>query len=278
MPELPEVETIARTLRQAGPIGQSIIGQRIEGAQLLWERTLVTPSPAEFKRRIVRQSIEDVSRRGKYLVLKLSHDVLLIHLGMSGDLLIEIDSQAPEGHVRMRLNFEGGYRLCFNDPRKFGRVWLTSEPQAVLAKLGPEPLSPSFTSEDLYQRLQPRNRQIKPLLLDQTFIAGLGNIYADEALHLAKIHPLTIASTLDIKQAERLWHSIRQVLEEGIQRNGASIDWVYRGGDFQNYFQVYHRTGETCPVCGTTIERIIVGQRSTHICPTCQPLKHAGQV
>jgi formamidopyrimidine-DNA glycosylase len=275
MPELPEVETIARTLRGAGPTDQSILEQRIESAKLLWERTLVTPSPAEFERRIVNQSIEDISRRGKYLVLKLSHDSLLIHLGMSGDLLVGIYNQAPDGHVRMRLNFESGRQLNFNDPRKFGRVWLTSEPQAVLSRLGPEPMDPSFTAESLYQRLKSHHRQLKPLLLDQTFIAGLGNIYTDEALHLAKIHPLTIADTLDIDQAERLWRSIRQVLEEGIQRNGASIDWVYRGGEFQNYFRVYQRTGEACPECGTIIERIIVGQRGTHICPKCQPLKNA---
>lgn len=277
MPELPEVETIARTLRGAGPTDQSILEQRIESAKLLWERTLVTPSPAEFKRRIVKQSIEDVSRRGKYLVLKLSHDSLLIHLGMSGDLLVRTEDQVPNGHVRMRLNFESGRQLYFNDPRKFGRVWLTSEPQTVLARLGPEPLDPSFTAEDLYQRLKSHHRQIKPLLLDQTFIAGLGNIYTDEALNLAKIHPLTITDTLDIDQAERLWSSIRQILEVGIQRNGASIDWVYRGGEFQNYFRVYQRTGEACPECGTLIERIIVGQRGTHICPTCQSLKHTGQ-
>lgn len=278
MPELPEVETIVRTLRQSTPIGQSIIGQRIENAQIFWERTLVTPTTAEFEHRIVKQSIEGLSRRGKYLVFNLSRDVLLIHLGMSGDLLVEIDGQVPDGHVRMRLDFQDGRVLLFNDPRKFGRVWLTSEPQAVLANLGPEPLSTSFTADDLYQRMHPRNRLIKPLLLDQSFIAGLGNIYVDEALHLAKIHPLTIASSLDHAQIERLWRSIRQVLAEGIRRNGASIDWVYRGGDFQNYFRVYQRTGEACPECGTTIERIVVGQRGTHICPTCQELKHVEQV
>jgi formamidopyrimidine-DNA glycosylase len=113
---------------------------------------------------------------------------------------------------------------------------------------------------------------LKPLLLDQTFLAGLGNIYADEALHQALLHPLTPANQVSPGQAERLWLAIRDVLEEGIRRNGASIDWVYRGGDFQNYFRVYRRTGKPCQRCGTQIQRILVGQRATHFCPNCQPL------
>ena len=140
----------------------------------------------------------------------------------------------------------------------------------VFARLGPEPLDGSLTGEILHQRLQNRKRQIKPLLLDQGFIAGLGNIYTDEALNLARIHPLTRANGLTRKQAEALLIAIRTVLAEGIRRNGASIDWVYQGGDFQNYFRVYQRTGEPCPVCGTSIQKIVVGQRGTHFCPVCQ--------
>ena len=158
----------------------------------------------------------------------------------------------------------------FNDTRKFGRVWLTANPEEVLGKLGPEPFGRDFTPEWLHTALHSKHRQLKPLLLDQTFLAGLGNIYTDEALHLAKLHPLAASDSITAKQAEALHEAIRKVLKEGIRRNGASIDWVYRGGEFQNYFRVYDREGKPCPVCGTKIQRIIVGQRSTHFCPKCQ--------
>ncbi len=273
MPELPEVETIVNQLRLGGGAVPSLLGRRITGVQLLWERTLETPSPAEFQERIAGQAIEDIWRRGKFAVFSLSSDTLLIHLRMSGDLLVEPLSAPLAPHHRLILELDQGLRLAFNDARKFGRAWLVADPETVLKDLGPEPLDPGLTSENFYQRLKSHQRQLKPLLLDQTFLAGLGNIYADEALHLAKLHPLTLASSLTFQQAEQLLESIRRVLQEGIRRNGATIDWVYRGGDFQNYFRVYQRTGEPCPVCGTPIQRITVGQRGTHFCPTCQSLR-----
>jgi formamidopyrimidine-DNA glycosylase len=138
--------------------------------------------------------------------------------------------------------------------------------------LGPEPLGTNFTAAWLHNELHKRRRQLKPLLLDQTFLAGLGNIYSDEALHMAKLHPLAASDSVTARQAEALHEAIHNVLNEGIRRNGASFDWVYRGGEFQNYFRVYGRTGEKCPVCGTEIKRILVGQRSTHYCPKCQKL------
>jgi formamidopyrimidine-DNA glycosylase len=141
----------------------------------------------------------------------------------------------------------------------------------VVGGLGPEPFDPLFTADVLHARLHAFRRQIKPLLLDQTFIAGLGNIYTDEALHQARVHPLRLSDSLSFEESSRLWQAIRDVLSEGIRRNGASIDWVYRGGDFQNAFHVYQRTGHPCPVCGTPVERIAVGQRGTHFCPNCQP-------
>jgi formamidopyrimidine-DNA glycosylase len=273
MPELPEVETIRRALAYGGREGLPILGRQVLKIHLLWERTLAEPSPAEFQARLTGQRIQDVGRRGKFLLLHLSQGTLLVHLRMSGDLLVEPQAAPPASHHRLMLDLEGGLRLAFNDPRKFGRVWLVADPATVLGDLGPEPLEGDFTPQELYGRLQAHRRQLKPLLLDQSFIAGLGNIYADEALHLAKLHPLTISNALDYTQAERLWSSIRQVLEEGIDRQGASIDWVYRGGDFQNYFCVYQRTGEPCPQCGAPIQRLVIGQRGTHFCPHCQPLK-----
>lgn len=272
MPELPEVETIARNLQQGAPGQPAIVGRKILGVELLWERSLVEPSPDEFRRRLVGQQVEKTSRRGKFLVFSLSSDWLLFHLRMSGDLLVRPAGSLAQAHDRLLLDLQGGIQLVFNDARKFGRVWLVDEVDRVLGDLGPEPLDEIFTPKDLYTRLQRTHRQLKPLLLDQTFIAGLGNIYVDEALNLACLHPLTHSNSLSERQAEQLLDSIRTVLREGIARNGASIDWVYRGGDFQNYFRVYQRTGEPCPKCGTAIARIIVGQRGTHYCPHCQPL------
>lgn len=274
MPELPEVETIARKLRP------HLLGQRIEEADLRWARTLATPSPRRFKELVKGQEIKEVTRRAKYFILNLSDHSLLIHLRMSGDLSIKDSKIKPEKHDRLILRLRPaddaahGIRsnLVFNDTRKFGRVWLTTDPEAVLGTLGPEPLSRAFTPEWLHTALHSKHRQLKPLLLDQTFLAGLGNIYADEALNLAKLHPLSVSDTVTAKQAEVLHEAIRSVLKQGIRRNGASFDWVYRGGDYQNYFRVYDRAGKPCPVCGTEIQRIVVGQRSTHFCPNCQIL------
>jgi formamidopyrimidine-DNA glycosylase len=272
MPELPEVETITRILR-TGLSGQpSIIGRRILAVTLFWVRSLAEPSPIELQARLPGQVIEDVSRRGKFVVMHLSHGWLLFHLRMSGDLIVRTLDTPIEIHDRLLLELEGSLQLAFNDARKFGRVWLVDEIEHVLGRLGPEPLDESFSAHDLFTRLQHTHRQLKPLLLDQSFLAGLGNIYVDEALNLACLHPLTPSNTLSEEQAARLHASIRTVLMQGIARNGASIDWVYRGGDFQNYFRVYQRTGEPCPKCGTPIARIIVGQRGTHYCPRCQSL------
>lgn len=275
MPELPEVETIARKLKA------ELLGRTIKDADLRWPRTLAMPSPKKFKEQIKGHKIEEVARRAKFLILHLSPpqagtgqaSSLLIHLRMSGDLYVRKSAIKPDKHDRLVLKLSGNKSLVFNDTRKFGRVWLTSNPKEVLDKLGPEPLGRDFTSQWLYESLQKRRRQLKPLLLDQTFLAGLGNIYTDEALHLAKLHPLKRSDSVTQKQAQALYEAIRKILREGIRRNGASIDWVYRGGEFQNYFRVYDRKGKPCKVCGTKIERITVGQRGAHFCPKCQALK-----
>jgi len=276
MPELPEVETIARSLRQpAGTaVGQrraaGLPGRILTGAALTWARTLAAPAAGELSPRLAGQSVQQVGRRGKFLVITLSQDTLLIHLRMSGDLRLENNDGALQTHDRLALYFADGDRLVFNDPRKFGRAWLLADPLPVLGKLGPEPLEAGFDAARLYQRLRARHRRLKPLLLDQTFLAGLGNIYTDEALNLARLHPLRLSDDVSAEAAERLWLAIRTVLEEGIRRNGASIDWVYRGGSFQNTFRVYQRTGQPCPGCGSAVVRTLVGQRGTHYCPVCQ--------
>lgn len=272
MPELPEVETIANGLRQGGFGNPSILNQRITEASLLWERTLAIPAAEEFYARVVGQTILEVSRRGKFLLLTLTPDSLIFHLRMSGDLLVEPAAAPIPPHHRLVLKLHNGFRLGFNDTRKFGRAWLVRNPADVVSGLGPEPFAAELTPAVFHASLLRCRRQLKPLLLDQAFLAGLGNIYTDEALFLARLHPLTSAQDLTFAQAEALLASIRQVLQEGIRHHGASIDWVYRGGDFQNYFRVYQRTGQPCLVCGAPLQRILVGQRSTHFCPNCQPL------
>ena len=276
MPELPEVETIARILREGKEGIASITGKRITRATIWWERCVASPSAGAFCQRIQGQVIEEISRRGKYIVITLTKDTLLIHLRMSGDLRVEEGCSDPaerifHKHDRAALWLEGGTCLVFEDTRKFGRLWLLEDPQEELGKLGPEPLAETLSAEEFHQMLSQHRRQLKPLLMEQSFLAGLGNIYTDEALFRAHLHPLLVSSNINKQQAASLLNAIRETLQEGIRRNGTSIDWVYRGGDFQNQLCVYGRTGEACRVCGTPIERMVVGQRGTHFCPHCQP-------
>lgn len=271
MPELPEVETIAQALKVGYGGRPPLPGKRIESLSLRWPRHIAEPSISVFRRRTRGQTIHDVSRRGKYFVMPLDEGTLLVHLKMSGDLRITERQTARGRFEHTILHLDGGWDLRFSDARKFGKVYLLADPDRILAPLGPEPLSPGFTPGVLGARLAQHDRQLKPLLLDQTFVAGLGNIYADEALHRAGLHPLRRSRSLTADEVGALWRGIRAALRQGIRHNGASIDWVYRGGDFQNHFRVYQRAGEACPVCGTTIVRTVIGQRSSHFCPRCQP-------
>ena len=271
MPELPEVETIRRGLISGSDGVPSLVHQRITSVDLFWPKTVASPDPLQFIQGLQQREIVNLSRRGKFLLINLDHGTLIFHLRMSGDLRMQPAGEPTQKHDRLQLNFNSGWKLVFNDTRKFGRAWLTEDPQKVLSGIGPEPLDPDLTPDKFDAMLQVRSRQIKPLLMDQRFIAGLGNIYIDEALFSAGIHPLRRSDTLTQPEAERLLAAIREVLQQGILAKGASIDWVYRGGDFQNHFQVYKRTGSPCPRCGTPIQRIMVGQRGTHFCPVCQP-------
>lgn len=273
MPELPEVETIVRNLRVGNHPTKSLVGLEISGVKLLWPRTLVTPDLPEFLFSLPGQKIMDITRRGKLAIFKLTNLYLAVHLRMSGDLWVlkESDQQLP-AHARMVIDFMDAQSLVFNDPRKFGRVWLVDDITELTSGLGPEPFDPALDGSSFFKMLAAKHRKLKPLLLDQSFIAGLGNIYTDEALHLAKLHPMTLSNTLSSEAAGRLLDAIHQVLTMGIARNGSSIDWVYRGGSYQNHFRVYGRTDEPCSNCGQPIQRILVGQRGTHFCPVCQPL------
>ena len=264
MPELPEVETYSRQLA-------ALTGRTFLGAHVMWARSV--PTGAEvLGPRIAGQTILAVQRRGKYIVFQLSDDWLLVHLKMTGELQVQPASAPLDVHDRVVFDLDGGEQLRFHDPRKFGRVYLVADPAQVTAPLGPEPLADQFTHEVFLARLAGRRGRLKPLLLDQTFVAGLGNIYADEALHRARLHPLRHADSLTPDEREALYAAIRETLAQGIENRGTNLDWAYQQGTNQHALRVFHRHGQPCDTCGTLIERIVLGQRGTHFCPCCQPL------
>ena len=272
MPELPEVETVARALR---PL---LTGREFASAWALWSRTIAAPDPESFSFRLAGQRIVDIGRRGKYILFTLaSGDTLIVHLRMTGKLMVASpgspDLDAP--HVRAILYLTDGDALVFNDARKFGRIWLVSDLDSVVGKLGPEPLAWDFTPEVLASRLRHRRTSLKALLLDQTVVAGVGNIYADEALHLAGIHPLRTGADLTDEEVIRLHGAIREVLTASIGERGTMLR-DYRPpyglqGAYQHHLRVYQQTDRPCLRCGAPIRRIVVTQRSTHYCPQCQP-------
>jgi formamidopyrimidine-DNA glycosylase len=271
MPELPEVETIKNELT---PL---VIGRRITGITLGWEGIVKKPSLAEFCSRLTGQVITGIRRRGKYLIFSLeSGEALIIHLKMTGSLLLNHASDEPARHVRAVLHLDDGTEIRFRDPRKFGAMWLTEDAESVVARLGPEPLTEDFSAAVLSERLARRKAPIKPLLLDQNFIAGIGNMYADESLYDAKIHPLRPAPSLSQEDITRLHKAIQEVLWAAIGNKGASVENYFRpGGELGTAhfkFRVAHRLGgKLCPRCGTPIERIVVRNRGTYFCPRCQP-------
>lgn len=273
VPELPEVETVARGLRA------SVVGNTIVGADVLWQRSVVPSDATSFERRVTGCAITGVGRRGKWLMVELSSgDTLLIHLRMSGRLVLESELCVDTRHLRVVLLLDDGRRLSFFDQRKFGRLWLVADTDRVLGSLGPEPLSEEFTAARFGDMLMRRRGRIKPLLMNQRFLAGLGNIYADEALWRAGIHPLRKAKTMTPAEVRSLHKGIRSVLVAAVGSGGTTLaDAAYvqadgQSGEFGPRLAVYGRAGEVCPRCGTPVERIRIGQRGAHFCPHCQPL------
>lgn len=271
MPELPEVESVLRSLRDAAP---ALPGRVISGASVLWNGLLSGISADLFSAELEGMNFSAISRHGKYLVFKLHKDgpvcresYLIVHLRMTGRLYLVPSQQAIERYTRMVLMLDDDLALRFDDPRKFGKVWLVADPDQVLADLGPDALS--ATLDVFKSRIRNFKRQIKPLLLDQSFLAGIGNIYADESLFRAGIHPLTSSSSLTEIDLDRLYCAVRDVLAEAVEVNGANIDGVFSEGGF--IVGVYGRQGHSCPQCGSAIIKIRVGQRGTHLCPRCQP-------
>lgn len=269
MPELPEVETIARGLR--GPL----VGRQFTGVRVGWENLVARPTVEEFERGLVGQRILGVKRRGKYLVFALSSGgSLIVHLRMTGRLLIKNSDDELDKHDHLIFELDDGRELRFNEMRKLGRVYLVDDEDEVVGELGPEPLDDDFSPPDFAALLSGKRGMIKPLLLNQRFIAGIGNIYADEALFAARVHPERRADTLTTGEIERLYDAIRQVLRQGIENRGTTLtayrDAEGREGENQEYLRVFRRTGEPCPRCGTLIQRMVVGGRGTYFCPRCQ--------
>lgn len=266
MPELPEVESTVRYLRER------VEGRVITGADVGWARTIHTHAPKKFAELVRESTIEEVFRRGKFVGIRLRRQsplFLFVHLRMSGSLDV-VSSDAPQStHDRVVLYLEGGKTIRFNDTRKFGRMYLCADPSEVVGELGPEPLDDSFTADQLCTIFRSRARAAKPLLLDQNILAGLGNIYVDEVLWKAEIHPLTPASVVPHPKIVKLHQAIKETLAEAISLAGTDFgDGVVYGGMYRPV--VYGREGDPCGRCETEIRKIVVGQRGTHFCPRCQ--------
>ena len=271
MPELPEVETIVNDLRPM------LEGRRFAGVSIDCPEMVHLTSVNELRRRLSGQVVKEIARRGKYLIFRLvSGEALILHLRMTGSLLLKRKGEAPptSPYVRATFRLDDGTEMLFTDRRKLGTISLVKDENEVIGKLGPEPLDPDFTAQVLAKRLSSRKAPIKAVLCDQEVIAGIGNMYADEALFFAGIHPLRAANSLSYEEIKRLYKAIRDVLTKAIGNGGASIsDYRRPGGEqgSQQYnFYAAHRGGQTCKVCATPIERIAVRNRGTYFCPKCQ--------
>lgn len=283
MPELPEVETIRRGLVA------STIDRRIEECEVLLPRTIAFPdSSIIFCANIKQQTIRAWHRRGKYLYCELSRGHLVIHLRMTGQLKWNCQAQPVSSHTRVRFWFDEHTELRFDDQRTFGRMWWVPPDRALTAivsawqTMGVEPLGAEFTINYLADKLKNKKQPIKNALLDQRTVAGIGNIYADESLFRAGLHPLRSCHSLSLAEIERLHRSILYVLQEGLKYGGTTFSsYVNSNGSKGNYLseaQVFRRTGEECKICGAHIQRVKIAGRSSHFCGTCQPQLEAKDI
>jgi formamidopyrimidine-DNA glycosylase len=285
MPELPEVETVVSDLRP------HLAGRTIERCELSFPTIVRHPEPEQFIDAVVGLRIESVGRRGKYILIGLSPSgtaghlpasgedvILVVHLGMTGHLSI-VDGAVPlEKHTHAVFFLDDGRQLRYRDPRRFGRLLLGGEQALLTSKkmplLGPEPIDPEFAADELYRRLRNRRTALKAVLLDQRAIAGVGNIYADESLHRARLRPDRIAGTVSRRSAQRLHESLRESLEAAILNRGSSVDtyrdaWGAKGGQ-QEKLLVYGRAGEPCFTCGRPLSSKRIAGRTTVFCRHCQ--------
>jgi formamidopyrimidine-DNA glycosylase len=275
MPELPEVETVRRTLEQL------VLGKEIKEVAVFWPKIIKKPEPVEqFQDALVGQTIRGIGRRGKFLIFTLDDYAMVSHLRMEGKYGVYPEEEPYDKHTHVIFSFTDGSQLRYRDVRKFGTMHLFTKGQELeslpLLNLGPEPLSSDFTVKYLREKLAKTSRKIKPVLLDQNIVVGIGNIYVDESLFRAGIHPERMASALTASEIEKLHQEIVATLSEAVEKGGSTIrSYVNSQGQigmFQLELLVYGRKGEECKKCGTPIEKLVVGGRGTHICPSCQVL------
>lgn len=269
MPELPEVETIASQLRARG-----VEGREIQSVEVCWAKTVEPLSVEAFSGALMGAVIEEIARYGKWMMFRLSSgQTVMVHLRMAGSFSLE-----PGAYDRLVLGLSGGLSLYYRDTRKFGRWKVVDDSASVLAGLGPDALTRAFSRAYFFGVMRRRSRQIKPLLLDQSVVAGLGNIYADEALWEAMIHPERLSNSLNDAERERLFRAVKRVLRVGVKNRGTSLgdgktnyrDVDGESGGHREKVKAYGRKGEACERCATPLVKVVVAQRGTHFCPCCQ--------
>jgi formamidopyrimidine-DNA glycosylase len=279
MPELPEVETVARDLRRHLLPSDGSPGPVIAGSRVAWARTLRDADPGAFIAGVAGHRIEQIRRRGKLIVVDLDGGAFLtIHLKMTGQVFVVPADLPRDPYERLALALADGREIRFRDVRKFGRIELYAADDDPFDGLGPEPLDPRFTLRAWRARLRKRRGRLKPLLVDQSFVVGVGNIYADEALWRSRLHPLRSAGSLRPHDERTLYRNVIDILAEAVERRGSSIDDYTApdgDGEMQERLDVYQRTGQPCPRCGRPIRRIVIGIRATHFCSFCQRLPAA---
>jgi formamidopyrimidine-DNA glycosylase len=270
MPELPEVEVIVRELRQ------KVLNEEIVDIKVHWPKSLVANG---ITRRSACSAIRAVRRYGKFIIFQLDHLDMLVHLRMTGRLIVSNKQKFDKAQLRVHFRFKSGKSLLFYDTRKFGRVYLATDADRFLESLGVDALNAQFSSKNFKALLRNKTGTIKPFLLDQRQLAGLGNIYADESLFRAGIHPQRQISSMSEKEQERLYRAIRRILQKAIKNMGTTLaDYRTTGGESgrnQNYLKVYGREQNPCVRCKNPVEKKWIGGRGTHYCPVCQPLKTA---
>lgn len=275
MPELPEVETVRRTLSELAA------GKQIASVDIRWPKMIKQPEADAFRDALIGETIQSIDRRGKFLIFQLDHYALISHLRMEGKFSVNESGEPEAPHTHVVFTFTDGTELRYRDVRKFGTMHLTAKGTehelASLKVLGPEPFDVLFTAEHLYEKLQKTSRQVKTALLDQIIVTGLGNIYVDEVLFRARVHPHRLGRTITKEEAALIHQYTIAVLTEAVERGGSTIRTYVNSqgqkGTFQEVLNVYGRAGEACVECGAEIVKTKTGGRGTHICLQCQPLE-----
>ena len=274
MPELPEVQTVVNGLKE------DLVGDRITCITPIWEKVLSNFIPSDLFIKGRMTLIQDVTRRAKFIIIHFPSSILAIHLRMTGKLFFPVANQIPK-HTTAVIKLDSRKKLIFHDTRKFGRIYLYNDLTPINERHGPEPLGKNFSVGWLHRALQQRKRNIKALLLDQSFLAGLGNIYVDESLWEAGIHPGSISNALPAARISRLHEAVQAILKAAITAKGTTIiDFSYlngQNGRYTSQLRIFGRKGQPCITCGRDIEKIKVAGRGTYVCSRCQKKYTRGQ-